>query len=302
MKTHDKDFFYKYVTAETAKAILKSGCVRWSSPRLFNDPFDIQFDLHVSFSEDEWREVALSRLTQCLHAPRPTLLKVSSLKTGLFNLLLDQLQKTHPDISDEQIRNEFEAPIREGWRRMNLKMPDRHKEMREIVSNLCVFCVTEVPDSLLMWAHYADSHTGAVLKYRCLPEYDTALCVAEPVNYVKDLPELATPEELVASLFGEAIIDNGKLLRTITTSKSREWSYEREWRLVANFENQHELERGYADYPFLPQELIEITFGCRIRDSDISELHSLAGQKYPHVSFRQARPHQKSYALEFETL
>ena len=41
--------FFKYVTADTAKIVLESGARRWSSPLLFNDPFDVQFDLHVEY-------------------------------------------------------------------------------------------------------------------------------------------------------------------------------------------------------------------------------------------------------------
>jgi hypothetical protein len=41
--------FYKYASPETALAILKSGKVRYSSPRTFNDPFDIQSGLHFDF-------------------------------------------------------------------------------------------------------------------------------------------------------------------------------------------------------------------------------------------------------------
>ena len=39
---------YKYVTVNTAKIVLETGKLRWSSPFMFNDPFDVQFDLHVN--------------------------------------------------------------------------------------------------------------------------------------------------------------------------------------------------------------------------------------------------------------
>ena len=43
--------FFKYVTADTARMILENGTLRWSSPAMFNDPFDTQFDLHLEFDE-----------------------------------------------------------------------------------------------------------------------------------------------------------------------------------------------------------------------------------------------------------
>lgn len=42
---------YKYVTVNTAKIVLETGKLRWSSPFMFNDPFDVQFDLHVEFDD-----------------------------------------------------------------------------------------------------------------------------------------------------------------------------------------------------------------------------------------------------------
>jgi len=35
---HDRRFFYKYVTAETALTILQNQTLKYSSPVLFNDP------------------------------------------------------------------------------------------------------------------------------------------------------------------------------------------------------------------------------------------------------------------------
>ena len=43
--------FFKYVNVDAAKIILESGKLRWSSPLMFNDPFDVQFDLHVEFDD-----------------------------------------------------------------------------------------------------------------------------------------------------------------------------------------------------------------------------------------------------------
>jgi len=47
MKTHNKDYFYKYVAADTAKLILKNLKVKYSLPKLFNDPFDNQFVINI---------------------------------------------------------------------------------------------------------------------------------------------------------------------------------------------------------------------------------------------------------------
>ncbi len=58
--------------------------------------------------------------------------------------------------------------------------------------NLRVFCVSEINDDLLMWAHYSDCHRGAVFKLKCIPELDGPLCAAVPILYQDELPIVAT--------------------------------------------------------------------------------------------------------------
>jgi len=40
---HDRDYFFKYVTKEVAKLIIKNHALRWSCPVDFNDPLDHRF-------------------------------------------------------------------------------------------------------------------------------------------------------------------------------------------------------------------------------------------------------------------
>ena len=42
---HNRAAFFKYYTPSSAKLTLANGSRKWSTPFLFNDPFDNQFDL-----------------------------------------------------------------------------------------------------------------------------------------------------------------------------------------------------------------------------------------------------------------
>jgi hypothetical protein len=42
MNYNDRRHFFRYTTAETARLNVDSRKLRWSSPLLFNDPFDYQ--------------------------------------------------------------------------------------------------------------------------------------------------------------------------------------------------------------------------------------------------------------------
>jgi len=64
--------FYKYTSAETAAKILESSTFRYSSPLLFNDPFDVQTGLHFDFDVTQLQENAWKRIERLvLQQERP---------------------------------------------------------------------------------------------------------------------------------------------------------------------------------------------------------------------------------------
>jgi hypothetical protein len=52
---------FKYAKAEIAITILEKKTLKWSSPDLFNDPFEFKSPLEYGFEWDEMMEVALQR-------------------------------------------------------------------------------------------------------------------------------------------------------------------------------------------------------------------------------------------------
>jgi hypothetical protein len=52
-RCHDKGSLYKYASAAVVKTILVTRRLRWSSPLLFNDLFDVTQELRLNFDEAE---------------------------------------------------------------------------------------------------------------------------------------------------------------------------------------------------------------------------------------------------------
>jgi hypothetical protein len=50
-RRHELPFLYKYMSAEVARIVLETGKLRWSSPLIFNDPFDVPRALELPFNE-----------------------------------------------------------------------------------------------------------------------------------------------------------------------------------------------------------------------------------------------------------
>lgn len=95
-------------------------------------------------------------------------------------------------------------------------------------SSMGITCLSEVPDSLLMWSHYANNHRGFCVSYNLLALNQKLQFSAIPVLYTQErvclrsipLDQDALNKETM-SLFIQSL-----------TSKSPEWSYEKEWRII----------------------------------------------------------------------
>ncbi|WP_280151731.1 DUF2971 domain-containing protein [Piscinibacter sp. XHJ-5] len=115
---------------------------------------------------------------------------------------------------------------------------------RSIGGNVGILCLSEDPLNLLMWGHYANAHQGAVVEFDASNEFFSGSRTPlgfhqflRKVDYSDARPEL--PLEHFRRHKMGFLNDHGsgwlELLRAehpIFSTKSRDWSYEREWRLV----------------------------------------------------------------------
>ena len=112
-----------------------------------------------------------------------------------------------------------------------------------------VFCMTEKNDSILMWAHYADQHTGFCLEFGTNSPFFSRV---RPVIYTRELPK----QDLV-----ELLGKNGTQPPLYLVSKSTDWEYEKEWRLGDPGSGP-----GPQEYP--AEALTGVIFGCRMNEKN----------------------------------
>jgi len=101
------------------------------------------------------------------------------------------------------------------------------EKINERFQEFGVACFTPDWQHGLMWSHYADSHTGYCIEY-CVREMDfesnnQGLFAAFHVQYSSTLPKLC---------ISEALFSPHQTLGRMLATKSAEWAYEQEWRLV----------------------------------------------------------------------
>lgn len=225
-------FRYRAVNDDNIKA-LEENRLYFSTPINFNDPYD-----NLIFANSE-------RIIQEVY---------SSLVNGMEDYI-GKLCEQKPDKG---------AILQLIWSDENKRMQaiDEHLDRvfacldairLSIRKNTKILCFSEVYDSMLMWSHYADNHKGFVLvydkkdlseakSYTKKDELTFNKTKLEKVRYVdkqKDMTQAALSYIRFNMLpnMGDIELGNGKIpvrdLREILLEKAKDWSYEKEWRIIA---------------------------------------------------------------------
>jgi hypothetical protein len=218
---HNRKHFYKYTTISTAITTLTNRTLRWSSPTLFNDPFDVQFDLHFEYDRKVVAERVMDEYWKVYSGekqgePNNTLSRVFSV-----------LRNRRPDFSKEQLRTEFIDAINQGIDSGEAILPSLHENFRTAISKIKLLCFSEVFDNILMWSHYAKDHSGVVLRFECVEALDSAWGVAKPVRYEKNMPRLLNEQQAVELMSGQEILNRHAALENSIFCKASDWSYEK---------------------------------------------------------------------------
>jgi len=297
MKTHDKEFFYKYTTADTAKKILQNLNVRWSSPVLFNDPFDTQIDLSMGFSFDDISQPLAERFNKLIFSEdEPTIDN-----SALGHIIVKKLRPLRKKLPEDKWKEIFEQSLEKGATSAREALESAQKDWKSYLSTFKVFCVAEEYDNLLMWSHYAEHHSGVVFKFKCIPSLDTALCAATPINYQTDMPNFGSLDEWVEHLTGLKRINMQEKSKEFIYTKSTDWSYEKEWRVYTIREEENH--QTYVDLEILPEEINSLYLGCNINDVNKKEILSLLqAENLKHVDVHQAKQSDIKFKLEFENI
>ena len=144
---------YKYLSDGAAKIFLEKGTLRFTQPRLFNDPFEI---------------------LPAIRSKTP----ISNI-TDMRFCFSDNERDIQEYLIDSKKLEEYNNSI------------DPEEFLRPLYDSIGVLCLTQSKDSiplnLLMWAHYARHHKGIVLEFDCSHEF---FAHKASVIYCKDRPVL----------------------------------------------------------------------------------------------------------------
>lgn len=263
------------MSAATARCVLQNNTLRWSSPILFNDPFDVPRELSFGLSSEDIVRALARRMTSLIERPpedtsdlEPKVrLIIETVKNGITDDLRTELLTGLAESGEihRPAGASMEA-FREMWRRL---LPDFR-----------ILCLTEGPAHAAMWYHYADQYKGVAIELRCEDSLDSAWLVAKPVSYPSTKPAVYTADGWAELLTTERQTAMDRLFHTATYTKAPDWSYEQEWR-ITSFRRPSDT-GPFTDYRFNPLELATVYFGPYISTTDRTAISMLA-QQYPAI-------------------
>lgn len=286
---------YKYVPADAAKSILRSGALRFSSPILFNDPFDAQIEASFPFTDDNLEEYLGRRVLGLLDKNSTPPAKLNPPFVELFELFKSERAQ---EKTNNQILESYIASARLARSLSSSGTPQ--KEPLAWKSRLREFRVSAFSDrneSISMWSHYADHHRGVCIEF--VTSESNIVGQAKQVLYEDDLPKFLPVDQWGDFLLGLGEPDFMGLLRQYLLRKSVEWKYEREWRVFFPNPGPDEL---FIDVKFRPEDLTGIFLGVRISELDRLAIESLCRGRFNSAKIFLAKRNPDFFRIDFAPL
>ena len=238
-------YIYKYTSINTLKLVLQSSKIKFSKPSEFNDPFDCNLTIETKCTDEE-----VEAYIRILNANN--------------NLTKEQIA---------ELRIRFANP-KELYEITN-------KSLKTAKEHFGVSCFSKINSNLLMWAHYADHHKGACLKFDILEDTDFFITPLHIV-YEKDYPKY------------NYITNREGIGKFLLETKSKDWEYEQEVRIM---------KEGSGFYKFKKDSLIEITFGVRTTNEERDRIISLKKENaFEKINFSICNQSKSKFELDINKL
>lgn len=137
--------------------------------------------------------------------------------------LYESILKMCPDARNARIGSPMWKQLKAATKDAHLGMQTTFQKLRS-TTGIC--CFSEHDNSLLMWAHYANDHRGLCVEYDLLETNKQLHFTPIPVIYSNQRVSFDSLDATSIEQYAT------KLLIDSLTTKSPEWSYEKEWRII----------------------------------------------------------------------
>jgi len=248
-------YLYKYrsMSSKCNERIFTHNEIYFPSPSEFNDPFDCKIQCTMNGSDEDFKKF----YGDIIKDQYP--LWNQAKRTGAVLEIINSEMHRNPEYHKSNTQKAIEL----------------------YTSPLGVFCLSAVNDNILMWSHYCYGHTGFCIEFE-VNEKTIPFKDAKPVLYPNQYPIIdyfsATDQEKL----------NGLLF-----TKSKHWSYEKEWRIVFD-------EKGKNTFD--EEALTGVIFGCRMNEHDQDKIRGWLHGKSSAVKLYKTKIKDMEFGLDIQEL
>ena len=276
--------FYKYVSAERID-ILQNRLIRFTQPNAMNDPFEAQPHFYA-LGKKGLASAYAEMIRRAQYRVWEDYKRVT--QTDLDRWAFAKKIETDPDYAESLYESLGHRDI----------LPNLRERFNKLHNTAGILSLSETSDNLLMWAHYAEGHTGFVLVFdgshyffkgkNFLPGF----AKPEPVEYRSERPYMKIEET-----------SKEAALREIFFVKGLDWKYEKEWRYLKTLDDADKQLRDVPDvnlFRLPPKCIIGVILGCNSTEelpNGILELQR-DDSEFGHLKIQQAHVSQTHYRLD----
>lgn len=225
--------------------------IRFSSPAVLNDPFELKPHL-AALASPAHLEANITRVF-------PELVREELAK------LPEEVQALIPvETLHEILFRQLPEARRNIQGMAEVLMPKLQAVMAHKLEDLIgILCLSESAENLLMWAHYADSHRGFVIEFdERSPFFDCRVSSKDELRYLRKVSYSPTRPSLTL-----ADVDDFAPFMT----KGTDWKYESEWRMIVPLDTASKIigEGPHAVhlFEFPAQAITSVVLGSRMAAS-----------------------------------
>jgi hypothetical protein len=286
---------FKYGSAKSIIKILQNQTIKVTCANQFNDPFDTLMKVRFDFDLSEL-PAAFNQEIESLIFGEPEPVFINDDFTTRAIIQLRSIKDTIPRENLLPLINIITLPQIQALKQL---MENEDEDWRQYLLTWRIFCLSEIKNNLLMWAHYADSHKGAVMGFKCVPELDSAFCAAFPVTYSNSKPSLGSLSDWIKQSTGQKALDIDDVYLDMVFTKSIDWAYEKEWRYPLPAQN---LNESFDLRGIDKKEIAEVNIGCRMPTKHKKQILAIIKADYPDVKVYEAIQSDTQFALEFKEI
>jgi len=260
---------YKYLHSDRAGSILEKLLMRFSQASVLNDAFEFKPALKGMGTRAELeqgvREMLLTRFPDIFvrieagYAPEKAAQIISDIVSEGADLM-----ESHAN---------YDKSVKDVYRLLD--------------ENFGVLSLSETPESALMWSHYGDGGRGFLIEFH--PEHTWFWDKREERDSFRHLRRVKYLERAPAYFLN--LPDEIALY-----TKGIEWSYEKEWRIIRNF-NDAAVKVGPDGYgkdvmlfAVPPSSIKSVVIGYKATEESVQQLKSTVSvnTELSHVTFQKA--------------